>query len=63
MSQLRMKRIDKTIVVGSLMFSPYNKMFEQARRVYSLNGLAPSICAHSGGHLEPKIIRVYEETT
>lgn len=50
----------KTNVVANLMFHPYNTMFEQSRRVYGVNGLAPAMHTVGGGNLEPKIIVVYE---
>lgn len=50
----------KTNVVANLMFHPYNTMFEQSRRVYGVNGLAPAMHTSGGGHQEAKIIVVYE---
>lgn len=50
----------KTNVVANLMFHPYNTMFEQSRRVYGIDGLAPAMHTSGGGHQEAKIIVVYE---
>ena len=38
-----MNRTLHTLVVGSLNFPPYNRLFEQSRRVFSLHGIAPTI--------------------
>ena len=35
---------------------PFDKMHDQVGRVYSAEGVCPTIAAHSGGHLESKII-------
>jgi len=50
----------RTNVVANLMFHPYDTMFEQSRRVYGVNALAPAMHTVGGGNLEPKIIVVYE---
>ena len=36
---------------------PFDKMHEQAGRVYDTEGICPTIAANSGGHLEPKIFQ------
>jgi len=35
---------------------PFDKMHDQSGKVYCTEGIAPTIAAHSGGHLEPKIV-------
>ncbi len=45
--------------IGSLDFMPWRKMFEQLRRVYGVNALAPALNANGGGHREVKILEVY----
>jgi hypothetical protein len=49
-----------TIVVGELMSPPFDKKFEQDRRVYSVRGIAPTIHTMGGGNLEPKTLIEYD---
>lgn len=51
----------QTNVVGMLCGMPWDKMFEQIRRVYGIDGLAPALNANGGGLHEIKIL-VYEDT-
>lgn len=45
----------KTIVEGMLSDGKWQKMHEQSRRVYSIDGIAPTLHTCGGGNLEPKI--------
>lgn len=49
--------------VGSLMGDKWEKMHEQCRRVYSANGLAPTVHTMGGGGQELKIVEpiAYDE--
>lgn len=38
----------RTIVVGMMQTTPYDRMFESMRRVYSAKGLCPSCLTHGG---------------
>lgn len=38
-----------TVVAGVLMSPPFDKKFEQDRRVYSVRGIAPTVHAMGGG--------------
>lgn len=51
--------MDKTIVVANLMFHPYEKMFEQSRRVHGAKGVSLVVHTAGGGHQEIKIVRVF----
>lgn len=39
----------RPIVVGMMQTPPYDRMFEQSRRVYSAKGIAPTLCIRRGG--------------
>lgn len=45
----------KTIVEGMLSGGKWQNMHEQSRRVYSVDGIAPTLHTCGGGNLEPKI--------
>ena len=38
----------RTIVVGMMQTPPYNRMFEQSRRVYSAKGISPTLLTQGG---------------
>ena len=40
-----MNNTTRTIVVGMMQTPPYDRMFEQSRRVYSAKGISPR-CIH-----------------
>ena len=39
----------RTIVVGMMQTPPYDRMFEQSRRVYSAKGISPTLHTCGGG--------------
>ena len=39
-------------VVGMMQTPPYNRMFEQSRRVYSAKGISPTLHTQGGGVIE-----------
>ena len=39
-------------VIGMMHTSPYNRMFEQSRRVYSAKGISPTLHTQGGGVIE-----------
>lgn len=42
--------------VGMLSGGKWDKLHDQSRRVYDVNGLAPTMHTCGGGNLEPKIL-------
>lgn len=46
----------RTIVVGMMQTPPYDRMFEQSRRVYSVKGISPTLHTCVGGNLEAKVL-------
>jgi len=46
----------KVVVLGSLDNEKYNKMIESSRRVYSENGLSPTIHTCCSGNSQPKVM-------
>ena len=42
-------------VIGTMQTPPYNRMFEQSRRVYSAKEYRPH-CIHKEGNLETKVL-------
>lgn len=46
--------------VGMLSGGKWDRLHEQSRRVYGVNGLAPTIHTCGGGNLEPKIVEPIE---
>ena len=49
--------------VGMLSGGKWDKLHDQSRRVYGVNGLAPTMYTCGGGNLEPKILEplAYDE--
>ena len=43
-------------VIGTMQTPPYNRMFEQSRRVYSAKGISPTLHTQGGGNLETKVL-------
>ena len=43
-----MNDITHPIVVGMMQTPPYNRMFEQSRRVYSTKGISPTLHTQGG---------------
>lgn len=39
----------RTLVVGMMQTPPYDRMFEQSRRVYSAKGISPTLHTQMGG--------------
>lgn len=39
----------RTLVVGMMPTPPYDRMFEQSRRVYSAKGISPTLHTQGGG--------------
>lgn len=52
----------KCIKVAELHGGKWDKIHENCRRVYSVEGLAPTITTMGGGNREPKILRIKENT-
>lgn len=48
--------MSKLICVGTLKSAVYPKMHENSRRVYSENGLSPTIHTSGGGNTEIKVL-------
>lgn len=46
----------RTLVVGMMQAPPYDRMFEQNRRVYSAKGISPTLHTQGGGHREIKVL-------
>lgn len=42
----------RTLVVGMMQAPPYDRMFEQNRRVYSAKGISPTLHTHKEGDIE-----------
>lgn len=45
-----------THCIGLLLTPPYDRMFEQSRRVFSPKGVAPTVHTFGGGEQEIKIL-------
>ena len=45
-----------TLVVGMMQTPPYDRMFEQSRRVYSAKGISPTLHTQGGGDREIKVL-------
>lgn len=43
-----------TLVVGMMQTPPYDRMFEQSRRVYSAKGISPTLHTQGGGKSRDK---------
>ena len=43
-------------VIGTMQTPPYNRMFEQSRRVYSAKGISPTLHTQGGGDREIKVL-------
>lgn len=39
----------RSLVVGMMQTPPYDRMFEQSRRVYSAKGISPTLHTQGGG--------------
>lgn len=46
-----------TICLGLLNVPPFDRMFEQSRRVFSPKGIAPTVHTFGGGNQELKILK------
>lgn len=46
----------RPIVVGMIQTPPYDRMFEQSRRVYSAKGISPTLHTQGGGGQEIKVL-------
>lgn len=46
----------RTLVVGMMQTPPYDRMFEQSRRVYSAKGISPTLYTQGGGNQEIKVL-------
>lgn len=46
----------RTIVVGMMQTPPYDRMFEQSRRVYTAKGISPTLHTQGGGDREIKVL-------
>lgn len=46
----------RIIVVGIMQTPPYDRMFEQSRRVYSAKGISPTLHTQGGGDQEIKVL-------
>lgn len=44
----------RTLVVGMMQTPPYDRMFEQSRRVYSAKGISPTLHTQGGGKSRDK---------
>lgn len=57
-SDLSMSMTDTahTLVVGMMQTPPYDRIFEQNRRVYSAKGISPTLHTQGGGHTEIKVL-------
>lgn len=51
-----MNETTRTLVVGMMQTPPYDRMFEQNRRVYSAKGISPTLHTQGGGHREIKVL-------
>lgn len=43
-------------VIGMMQTPPYDRMFEQSRRVYSAKGISPTLHTQGGGYQEIKVL-------
>lgn len=48
------------IVVGMLNTPPFDKRFAQIRRVFAIQGLAPTCDTCGGGGTQPKVLVEYD---
>lgn len=46
----------RTLVVGMMYTPPYDRMFQQSRRVYFAKGISPTLHTQGGGHREIKVL-------
>ena len=46
----------KNLVVGMMQTPPYDRMLEQSRRVYSAQGISPTLHTQGGGDREIKVL-------
>lgn len=46
----------RTLVLGMMQTPPYDRMFEQNRRVYSVKGVSPTLHTQGGGNREIKVL-------
>lgn len=51
-----MNETTRTLVVGMMQTPPFDRMFEQSRRVYSEKGISPTLHTQGGGNLEIKVL-------
>ena len=56
-----LENTNRLIQVGILSDEKYSKMTDIFRRVYSTQGIAPTIHTCAGGNTEPKIIEDFEK--
>ena len=54
--RLPMTDSTRTLVVGMMHTPPYDRMFEQSRRVYSAKGISPTLHTQGGGDREIKVL-------
>nr|DAO57426.1 MAG TPA: hypothetical protein [Caudoviricetes sp.] len=50
-----MNSLTHTLVLGMMRTPPYDRMFEQSRRVYSAKGISPTLHTQ-GGNREIKVL-------
>nr|DAO57428.1 MAG TPA: hypothetical protein [Caudoviricetes sp.] len=53
---MNMNNITHTLVVGMMQTPPFTRMFDVLRRVYSAQGLCPSLLVPTGGNQEIKVL-------
>lgn len=46
----------RTLVVGMMQAPPYDRMFEQSRRVYLAKGISPTLHTQGGENTEIKVL-------
>lgn len=46
----------RTLVVGMMKTTPYDRMFELSRCVYSAKGISPTLHTQGGGNQEIKVL-------
>lgn len=51
-----MEAYERTLVVGMMQTPPYDRMFEQSRRMYSAKGISPTLHTQGGGNQEIKVL-------
>ena len=56
MERKNMSNTTRTIVVGMMQTPPYDRMFDQSRRVYSAKGISPALHTQRGGDREIKVL-------